>query len=223
MGRESVRVLVADDHSLFRDGIVSLLEAAGFQVIGQVGDGREAVEAARRLHPELVLMDLSMPEMTGLEALRAIRTEMPDVQVVMLTVSDEDSDLFEAIRAGARGYLLKSLNADEFIELLEGLPRGDAAISRKTATRLIEGYATLSRQQTKPSESLLTPREMELLQLIVDGMSNKAIAERLSLSENTIKYHIKNILQKLGVQNRTEAATQALRTGLLSPTRQSDS
>ena len=218
-----MRVLVADDHSLFRDGIVSLLEAAGFQVIGQVGDGREAVEAARRLHPELVLMDLSMPEMTGMEALRAIRTEMPDVQVVMLTVSDEDSDLFEAIRAGARGYLLKSLNADEFIELLEDLQRGDAAISRKTATRLIEGYATLSRQQTKPSESLLTPREMELLQLIVDGMSNKAIAERLSLSENTIKYHIKNILQKLGVQNRTEAATQALRTGLLSPTRQSDS
>jgi len=218
-----IRILVADDHSLFRDGIVSLLEAAGFQVIGQVGDGRAAVEAARRLQPELVLMDLSMPEMTGLEALRAIRAEMPDVQVVMLTVSDEDSDLFEAIRAGARGYLLKSLNADEFIELLEGLQRGDAAISRKTATRLIDGYAALSRLQTKSSESLLTPREMELLQLIVDGMSNKAIAERLSLSENTIKYHIKNILQKLGVQNRTEAATQALRSGLLNPTRHADS
>jgi DNA-binding NarL/FixJ family response regulator len=216
--------LVADDHSLFRDGIVSLLEAAGFQVIGVVGDGRAAVEAARRLHPDLVLMDLSMPEMTGLEALRAIRAEMPDVQVVMLTVSDEDSDLFEAIRSGARGYLLKSLNADEFIKLLEGLQRGDAAISRKTATRLVEGYAALSQHasRAKPAESLLTPREIELLQLIVDGMSNKAIAERLSLSENTIKYHIKNILQKLGVQNRTEAATQALRSGLLNPTRQAD-
>ena len=220
-----IRILVADDHSLFRDGIVSLLEAAGFQVIGQVGDGRAAVEAARRLHPDLVLMDLSMPGMTGLEALRAIRADMPDVQVVMLTVSDEDSDLFDAIRSGARGYLLKSLNADEFIELLEGLQRGDAAISRKTASRLIDGYATLSRHASRagPAESLLTPRETELLQLIVDGLSNKAIADRLSLSENTIKYHIKNILQKLGVQNRTEAATQALRSGLLSPTRHSDS
>ncbi len=212
-----MRVLVADDHSLFRDGIVSLLEAAGFEVVGQVGDGQAAVEATRRLRPDLVLMDLSMPGMNGLAALRAIRAGMPDVQVVMLTVSDADSDLFEAIQSGARGYLLKSLNAGEFIGILEGLRSGEAAITRKTAARLMEGFASLSHQQTKQHEHL-TEREIELLQLIVDGLSNKAIAEKLSLSENTVKYHIKNILQKLGVQNRTEAATQALRSGLLGST-----
>jgi len=209
-----MRVLVADDHSLFRDGIVSLLEAAGFEVAGQVGDGKAAVEATRRLHPDLVLMDITMPVMTGLEALREIRETEPDIQVVMLTVSDEDQNLFEAIRLGARGFLLKSLNATEFIQALEGLQRGEAAITRQTAARLMDGFAKLSQQPATPAESL-TQREIELLQLIVDGLSNKAIAERLNLSENTVKYHIKNILQKLGVQNRTEAATHALRDGLL--------
>ena len=209
-----MRVLVADDHSLFRDGIVSLLEAAGFSVVGQVGDGHAAVEAVRRLHPDLVLMDIAMPEMTGLDALRLIKSEMPEMQVVILTVSDQDSNLSEAIRLGARGFLLKSLNAKEFLDALEGLKRGEAAITRQTAARLMDGFAKLSRQKASPAESL-TQREIELLQLIVDGLPNKAIAERLTLSENTVKYHIKNILQKLGVQNRTEAATHAIRDGLL--------
>jgi DNA-binding NarL/FixJ family response regulator len=212
-----MRVLVADDHSLFRDGIVSLLEAAGFEVVGQVGDGQAAVEAARQLHPELILMDITMPHMTGLEALREIRAEMPDIAVVILTVSDEDNNLFEAIQAGARGFLHKSLNANEFLEILEGLKRGEAAITRQTAARLMDGFARLSRQHETPADSL-TQREIELLQLIVDGLSNKAIAERLSLSENTVKYHLKNILQKLGVQNRTEAATHAIRDGLIKST-----
>ena len=212
-----MRVLVADDHSLFRDGIVSLLEAAGFSVIGQVGDGRGAVEAARQLRPDLVLMDITMPEMTGLEALRLIRAELPDVQVVMLTVSDADEDLFEAIRLGARGYLLKSLNANEFLEILEGIKRGEAAITRKLAARLMDGFAMLSHEKARPAE-VLTQREIELLQLLVEGLPNKAIAERMSLSENTVKYHIKNILQKLGVQNRTEAATHAIRDGLVKST-----
>lgn len=214
---DNMRVLVADDHSLFRDGIVSLLEAAGFTVIGQVGDGRGAVEAARQLQPDLVLMDIAMPEMTGLEALRLIRAELPDVQVVMLTVSDADEDLFEAIRLGARGYLLKSLNANEFLEILEGIKRGEAAITRKIAARLMDGFATLSHEKVRPAE-VLTQRELELLQLLVEGLPNKAIAERMSLSENTVKYHIKNILQKLGVQNRTEAATHAIRDGLIKST-----
>jgi DNA-binding NarL/FixJ family response regulator len=212
-----MRVLVADDHSLFRDGIVSLLEAAGFSVIGQVGDGQSAVEAVRQLRPDLVLMDIAMPEMTGLEALRLIRAEWPEVLVVMLTVSDADADLFEAIQLGARGYLLKSLNANEFLENLEGIKRGEAAISRQLAARLMDGFATLSHERAR-SAGALTPRELELLRLLVEGMSNKAIAERMSLSENTVKYHIKNILQKLGVQNRTEAATHAIRDGLVKTT-----
>jgi DNA-binding NarL/FixJ family response regulator len=209
-----MRVLVADDHSLFRDGIVSLLEAAGFDVVGQAGDGRAAVEMALRLRPDLVLMDITMPQMTGLEALRLIKAELQETQVVMLTVSDDNADLFEAVKAGAQGYLLKNLNASEFLEMLAGLEHGEAALTRKTAARLIEGFADLSRPRSEPLDSL-TQREIEILHLVAEGLSNKAIAQALFVSENTVKYHMKNILQKLGAQNRTEAATYALRAGLL--------
>ena len=209
-----MRVLVADDHSLFRDGIVSLLEAAGFDVVGQAGDGRAAVEMALRLRPDLVLMDITMPQMTGLEALRLIKAELQETQVVMLTVSDDNADLFEAVKAGAQGYLLKNLNASEFLEMLAGLEHGEAALTRKTAARLIEGFADVSRPRSEPLDSP-TQREIEILRLVAEGLSNKAIAQALFVSENTVKYHMKNILQKLGVQNRTEAATYALRAGLL--------
>jgi len=209
-----MRVLVADDHSLFRDGIISLLEAAGFEIAGQVGDGQAAVEAALRLRPDLILLDISMPEMSGLEALRMIKAQLPETQVVMLTVSDNDDDLFQAIKAGAQGYLLKSLNASEFLEMIAGLEHGEAAITRRTAARLFEGYADLSHPRHEPLNSL-TKRESDILILVAEGYSNKAIAGELSLSLNTIKYHMRNILQKLGVQNRTEAATHAMRTGLL--------
>ena len=209
-----MRILVADDHSLFRDGVVSLLEAAGHEVVGQVGDGEAAVEAAQRLRPDVVLMDITMPRMTGLEALKRIKAEVPEMRVVMLSVSDEDADLFDAMRSGAQGFIHKSLNADEFIDMLEGLKRGEAVITRKTAARLIEGFADLSRQQPESPEGL-TQREVELLKLVAEGLSNKAIAQTLSVSENTIKYHMKNVLQKLGVQNRTEAAAYAIRAGLL--------
>ena len=211
-----MRVLVADDHSLFRDGIISLLEAAGFEVVGQVGDGQAAVEAALRLRPDLVLLDITMPQLSGLEALRLIKRELPETQVVMLTVSDDDADLFEALESGALGYLLKNLSADQFFEMLDGLQRGEAAMTRQTTTRLMKGLADLPRQRAEPAQSL-TQREIELLRLVAEGMSNKAIAQTLSISENTVKYHVKNILRKLGVQNRTEAVTQAIRAGLLDP------
>jgi len=209
-----MRVLVADDHSLFRDGLVSLLEAAGHQVVGQVGDGQAAVEAARRLDPELILLDVSMPNLDGLAALRQIKAERPHAKVVMLTVSDDDT-LFEALEAGAQGYLLKSLSADEFLEILKGVARGEAALTRKTATRLVDGLAKGKRRAEEPQHRL-TPRESALLELVVSGMSNKAIAQEMSISENTVKYYMKSILQKLGARNRTEAATLALREGLIS-------
>ena len=209
-----MRVLVADDHSLFRDGLVSLLEAAGHQVVGQVGDGQAAVEAARRLDPELILLDVSMPNLDGLAALRQIKAERPHAKVVMLTVSDDDT-LFEALEAGAQGYLLKSLSADEFLEILKGVAQGEAALTRKTATRLIDGLAKGKRRTEEPQHRL-TPRESALLELVVSGMSNKAIAKEMSISENTVKYYMKSILQKLGARNRTEAATLALREGLIS-------
>jgi DNA-binding NarL/FixJ family response regulator len=211
-----VRVLVADDHSLFRDGVVSLLEAAGFEVVGQVGDGQAAVVAALALKPDLVLMDITMPKLSGLEALRRMRDQAPDIQVVMLTVSEEDSDLLAAIQSGAKGFIHKSLSAQEFLELIGGIERGEAALSRRTAARLIAGLGTGPRRE-EAQLPRLTRRETELLGLVADGLSNKAIAQALSVSENTVKYHVRNILQKLGVQNRTEAVAHALRAGLLSP------
>ena len=209
-----MRILVADDHSLFRDGLVSLLEAAGFEVVGQVGDGAAAVEAALRLRPDAVLMDITMPGLNGLEALRQIQAEWPEAQVVILTASDDETSLFEAVQAGARGYLLKNLNADEFVGMLNGLARGEAAMTRQTTARLLAGLSHLSHAHP-PSPEVLTSREIELLELMVKGLSNKEIAQAMSLSENTVKYHVKHILQKLGVQNRTEAAVQAVRIGLL--------
>lgn len=209
-----MRVLVADDHSLFRDGIVSLLEAAGFEVVGQVGDGREALTETRRLNPDVVLLDISMPEMNGLEALKLLREESPDVHVVMLTVSENDADLLETIQAGASGYLLKSLSAEAFVELLKGLERDEAAISSQTTARLIKGIGTKTASKHEPFEKL-TEREVGLLRLVADGLSNRAIAQELSISENTVKYHMKNIFQKLNAQNRTEAVTLAMQSGIL--------
>lgn len=208
-----MRVLVADDHSLFRDGIVSLLEAAGIEVVGQVGNGHDALIETRRLQPDVVLLDISMPEMSGLEALRRLREESPDIHVVILTVSDEDSDLLEAIQAGASGYLLKSLSAEAFIELLQGLERGEAAISGRMTARLIKGIGAQTDSKSKAFEKL-TSRELDLLRLVADGLSNKAIAHELSISENTVKYHMKNIFQKLHAQNRTEAVTIAMQSGI---------
>jgi DNA-binding NarL/FixJ family response regulator len=208
------RVIVADDHSLFRDGITSLLEAAGYDVIEQVGDGDRAIEAVRNLQPDLVLMDITMPGKKGTEALKTIKSEFPAIKVVILTVSNEDGDLFEAISAGADGYLLKDLNSEEFLSLLDGLEKGEAAINRKMTARLMSGFQRLASDGPQDPRKL-TKREKEMMHLLVDGLSNKAIAEKLFISENTVKYHIRNILQKLGVQNRTEAVGLAIRKGLL--------
>lgn len=213
-----MRVLVADDHSLFRDGIASLLEAAGHEVVAQVGNGQLAVTEAERLRPDVILMDLSMPVMDGLEALRQIHAARPETQVVMLTVSDEDPTLLEAVRAGARGYLLKNLNADVFLQLLAGLEQGEAAMTRQTTTRLMEGLSGRVREPAEPSPGL-TARELELLKLVASGLSNKAIAQTLSVSVNTVKYHMKNVLEKLGAQNRTDAVMHAIRIGLVTPDR----
>lgn len=209
-----MRVLVADDHSLFREALVSLLEAAGYEVIAQVGNGAAALEAARRLKPELMLLDIDMPVMNGLEVLKQVKIEMPDTWVVMLTVSEQDEHLFDAAKFGAQGYVLKDLNADQFFELLEGLSRGEAAMTRQTTARLMRGMAAPTNNQPRVS---LTDREASLLTLVAQGLSNRAIAQELLVSENTVKYHIKNILQKLNVQNRTEAVTQAIQAGLINP------
>lgn len=211
-----MRIIVADDHSLFRDGIVSLLEAAGMEVIDQVGDGCRAVEAALRHKPEVVLLDVSMPVLGGLDALKQIKTQLPSTKIVMLTVSDSDKHLTEAVRAGADGYLLKNLDAEQFLELLRGLAHGEAAMTRSTTARLLQSFSQKPIEEPSMVDCL-TRREIELLGYVARGLANKAIAEALSISENTVKYHMKNILQKLNVQNRTEAVAHAYGAGLLDP------
>ena len=209
-----MRVLVADDHSLFRDGIISLLEADDFEIVGQVGDGKSAIEEVGRLLPDLVLMDITMPIMNGLEALKLINAKYPQVQVVMLTVSDEDTDLLEAVKSGADGYLLKSYSAEGFLASLHSLKKGEMALTHRTSTRLIKSLVGASTSILRSPETL-TKRETDILLMIAEGLPNKTIAQKLALSEHTVKYHIKKIMHKFSVQNRTEAVSYAVRLGLI--------
>ena len=207
-----MRIYIVDDHSLFRDGLISLLEADGHQVVGQAGDGLTAIEAVPSLQPDLILMDINMPRMNGIEALRQIKTSRPETRVIMLTVSEDEDNLVDAIRSGADGYLLKHLNAREFLEMVNGLERGEAAITRQMTMRLLKHMTS---SEPSGEHVLLSEREIEILKLVASGKSNQSVAEQLSISENTVKYHLKNILQKLGVSNRTEAVTIAMQKGYL--------
>jgi DNA-binding NarL/FixJ family response regulator len=209
-----MRILLADDHPLFRDGVASLLEAWGHEVVGQAADGAQAVELAARLHPQLVLMDVRMPGVSGLTATQRIKDAQPDVSIVMLTVSEDEDDLFVAIKAGAQGYLLKNLESRQLRSMLEGIARGEAAITPATAARILDEFARVQRPGGDAPEHL-TDRELDVLRLVVDGLRNKEIAVRLAISENTVKFHLKNIVEKLHVQSRTELATRAMREGLL--------
>jgi DNA-binding NarL/FixJ family response regulator len=211
-----MRVLVADDHPLFRDGIVSLLAARDFDVVATAGDGAETVRRARELRPDLVLMDLQMPGLSGTDATRLIKAERPETRVVMLTAFDDDDNLFEAIKSGADGYMLKSLRSEEFFTLLGGLARGEAAISPPLAIRILREFGRREDPRDAVDEQL-TEREMEVLALVADGASNREIAEALFISENTVKYHMRHILGKLHLRNRAEAVAFALRHGLVRP------
>ncbi len=213
-----MRVLLVDDHPLFRDGVRSLLEARGVEVVGEAGDGQEALEAALRLRPDVILMDITMPRMDGLEATRLIKVRLPEVKIVILTVSDEDRTLFEAIKSGAQGYLLKDLQADEFFSLLSGIDRGEAPISRGLAGRILEEFAGHRAERTEPgAQDDLTDREWEVLRCVSSGASNREVASTLHISENTVKFHMKNILDKLHLRNRAEVVAYAARKGWLPP------
>lgn len=211
-----MRVLLVDDHALVRDGVASLLMARSIDVVGEAADGREALDKARELQPDLILMDIKMPSSNGLEATRLIKAEMPETKIIMLTVSDDDEDLFEAIKSGAEGYLLKNLQAKEFFELLSGVAKGEAAISPPMATKIIEEFARLktSGAETSQPESDPTAREIDVLTLVSSGASNKEIASTLDITENTVKYHLRNIMQKLHLKNRAQVAAYAVSKGL---------
>jgi DNA-binding NarL/FixJ family response regulator len=214
-----MRVVIADDHPLFRDGLRSLLEARGIEVVGEARDGQEAVEQARLLKPDVVLMDLAMPEVNGLAATRLISAELPSVKVVILTASEDDADLFEAIKSGAQGYLFKNLDSDEFFRLLDGVARGDPALTPGLARKLLGEFARPAPppQANVVAETVaLTDREREVLDLLVQGVtSNRELAERLVVTENTVKYHLRNILDKLHVQNRAQVVAYAVRHGMV--------
>ena len=211
-----MRVFVVDDHSLFRDGLTSLLRAAGIDVIGEAGDGEQAVRDIERLLPDLVLMDLNMPRMSGLEALEQIRSRGLETKVIMLTVSDRSDDMIAAIESGANGYLLKSLDSQAFLAKLRGIERGEAAISGEMTMQLMAHIAHKAKEPAGSSAShSLTERELEMLALLARGMPNREIAQTLFISENTVKYHIKHILQKLDLKNRAEAAAYAVQKGLV--------
>ena len=210
------RVLLVDDHALFRDGIASLLRVGGLEVVGQAGSGEKAIVCARELHPDLVLMDLTMPGISGLDATRAIKTEMPEIKVVILTVSDDENDLFEAIKNGADGYVLKNTPGDDFSEMITRLFQGEPAISRGLAVKI---FAELRSgrpavDEGPRSEEELTRRELDVLELTASGTTNKEIATCLNISQSTVNFHIQNILSKLHLRNRTEAAAYAVRKGL---------
>ena len=209
-----MRILVVDDHSLVRDGLTSMLEAAGHTVVGHSGDGESAVSDALRLRPEVVLLDIALPKMNGIEALRVIRESAPQIKVVMLTISEDENYLLDAIQLGASGYMLKSSSRDEFLGCLKSLEQGDLALNRSTATHLIQSLMEFN-DGSRERPTCLTDRECEILQLVAAGHSNKVIGQQLSVSENTVKYHIKKVLQKLNAQNRTEAVANAMLMGLI--------
>ena len=213
-----IRIMLVDDHALFRKGIASLLAAEpGFEVVGEAGDGVQALEQVQELMPDVILMDVNMPRASGPEATRRIMAILPYVKIVMLTVSEDDQDLFEAVRSGAQGYLLKKIEPKGLFDTLRGVVRGEASISRLMAAKLLGEFSRQGNQQAAPNgrQTELSIREEEVLGLVAQGRSNKEIAAALTISENTVKNHLKNILGKLHLENRVQAATFALREGLL--------
>ena len=219
-----IRVLLVDDHTLFREGVKSILLLAGgrFELVGEAADGNEAQTLARRLQPDLILMDVQMPNCGGLDATRHIAPQLPSAKIIMLTVSDRDNDLYEAIKAGAKGYLLKmSASATELIDALELVAAGEVIFTPTMATKLVTEFAAITTGNRPPSspdsradadsESPLTEREHDVLELVATGRTNKEIAAVLNITENTVRAHLRNILDKLHLSNRVQAAVYARR------------
>jgi len=213
-----IRVMIADDHDLYRRGMQVVVELDGTaQVVGEASNGAEAVEVCQRVNPEVVLMDVRMPGVGGIEACRLIREAVPSARILMLTMSDDESDLFEAIKAGASGYLLKDLPGEEVADAIRRVYDGQAIIPPGMAATLLTEFTRLS-QEPEPisgSAPLLTDREVEVLRLVARGRANREIADELVISENTVKNHVRNILEKLHLHSRVEAAVYAHRQHLL--------
>ena len=219
---EPIRTMIVDDHALFRRGLEMVLAAEpDIELVSEASDGAEAVEKAGETLPDIVLMDIRMPRSSGIEACRALKDVVPSAKIVMLTISDEEADLFEAIRAGASGYLLKDIPLDEVADTVRAVDGGQSLINPSMAGKLLTEFAILARREaaSEPPEQVpaprLTDREMQVLKLIARGMNNRDIAKELFISENTVKNHVRNILEKLQIHSRMEAVMVAVREKLI--------
>jgi DNA-binding NarL/FixJ family response regulator len=216
-----IRVLIADDQAVFRRGLFVVLDTEDdIEVVGEAEDGAEAVAKATEMAPDVVLMDVRMPRVNGIEAARQIRELLPSTRILMLTVSDEEDDLYEAIKAGANGYLLKEISIEEVGSAIHSVMQGQSLISPSMASKLLNEFnslAKLAAEREQLPAPVLTARELEVLKLVARGMSNKDVADELYISENTVKNHVRNILEKLHLHSRMEAVMYAVRKRLLDP------
>lgn len=216
----TVKVLVVDDHALFRRGITSALaNQENLRVVGEATNGLEAIDKAGELAPDVILMDLHMPQCTGLEATQAIRTKMPQVNILVLTVSENEADLFAAVKFGAKGYILKNIEPEELTQAIFHIAQGGVIISPLMAAKLLSEFQDLSagvaKKLAQEVAADLSPREDEVLKLVAQGATNKKIADSLFISENTVKTHLRNIMDKLHLVNRSQAAAYAVKRGLV--------
>ncbi len=216
---KKIKVLIVDDHQVVREGLSAVLRTKeDVQVVGEVRNGQEAVEKARELKPDVILMDISMPVMDGVEATRIIKNENPEIGVVVLTMHEEEEFIFELVKAGATGYLLKDSDSSQILKAIRSIYGGESLIHPSIATKILAEFSQLSGnkgKRSKKAQQELTAREIEILQQVAEGKTNKEIASELNLSEKTIKNHVRNIFHKLHVYDRTQAAFHALRKGLI--------
>ncbi len=211
-----MRIMLVDDHPLFLEGLQNLMQTQDIQVVGTARDGMEAVQKAETLQPDIILMDVVMPRCNGLTATRIIKAKFPDIKIVMLTSSESDQDLFEAVKSGACGYLLKNLNATELFNMLKSLQQGETPWSPGLAERILKEFENQEITDSDPGENFqLTERQMEVLKLVAQGMVYKEIGDRLGLSERTIKYHMAKIMEKLHLENRTQVIALASQLGMI--------